>query len=79
MGGSLVAVVVVVLLVVEAAVLEGLVPFLVPVTNSICGNKRRTSECQRKCFDLTFDHHLAILSNNFFCFVQIVKPAAQMT
>lgn len=34
-GGSLVAVVVVVLLVVEAAVLEGLVPFLVPVTNSI--------------------------------------------
>lgn len=30
-----VAVVVVVLLVVEAAVLEGLVPFLVPVTNSI--------------------------------------------
>lgn len=35
-GGCLpVAVVVVVLLVVEAAVLEGLVPFLVPVTNSI--------------------------------------------
>lgn len=31
-----VAVVVVLLLVVEAAVLEGLVPFLVPVTNSIC-------------------------------------------
>lgn len=31
-----VAVVVVVLLVVEAAVLEALVPFLVPVTNSIC-------------------------------------------
>lgn len=33
-----VAVVVVELLVVEAAVLEGLVPFLVPVTNSICEN-----------------------------------------
>lgn len=36
MGGLPVAVVVVVLLVVEAAVLEGLLPFFVPVTNSIC-------------------------------------------
>lgn len=35
-----VAVVVAVLLVVEAAVLEGLVPFLVPVTNSICETHR---------------------------------------
>lgn len=50
-GGSLVAVVVVVLLVVEGAVLEGLVPFLVPVTNSICGNKHSTSERQSKRFD----------------------------
>lgn len=33
------AVVVMVLLVVDAAVLEGLVPFLVPVTNSICETK----------------------------------------
>lgn len=80
MGGSLVAVVVVVLLVVEAAVLEGLVPFLVPVTNSICGNKNRTSERQCKCFDLLFNHHLVILGNVFFfCFVHIVRPAAQMT
>lgn len=38
-GCSPVAVVVLVLLAVEAAVLEGLVPFLVPVTNSICGPK----------------------------------------
>lgn len=37
-----VAVVVLVLLAVEAAVLEGLVPFLVPVTNSICGTKTYT-------------------------------------
>lgn len=36
MGVLPVAVVVVVLLVVEAAVLAALVPFLVPVTNSIC-------------------------------------------
>lgn len=36
---SPVAVVVLVLLALEAAVLEGLVPFLVPVTNSICGTK----------------------------------------
>ncbi len=34
------AVVVVLLLVVEAAVLEGLVPFLVPVTNSICEGQK---------------------------------------
>lgn len=40
--GSLVAVVVVVLLVVAAVVLEALVPFLVPVTNSICGNDQNT-------------------------------------
>lgn len=33
--------VLVVLLVVEAAVLEGLVPFLVPVTNSICPTHRQ--------------------------------------
>lgn len=46
--GSLVAVVVAVLLVVEAVVLEGLVPFFVPVTNSICGNKNDTSERQCK-------------------------------
>lgn len=38
---SPVAVVVLVLLAVEAAVLEGLVPFLVPVTNSICATKAR--------------------------------------
>lgn len=70
MGGSLVAVVVVVLLVVEAAVLEGLVPFLVPVTNSICGNKNRTSERRCKCFDLQFNHHLVILG---FFFVALFK------
>lgn len=51
-GGSLVAVVVVVLLVVEAAVLEGLVPFLVPVTNSICGNKQAHQNS---------DHYLRLL------------------
>lgn len=49
-----VAVVVVVLLVVEAAVLEGLVPFLVPVTNSIC--ETNTSECQLEVKH--FIHHL---------------------
>lgn len=38
-GCSPVAVVVLVLLAVEPAVLEGLVPFLVPVTNSICGTE----------------------------------------
>lgn len=37
-----VAVVVVVLLVVEAAVLEALVPFLVPVTNSIYKTRTNT-------------------------------------
>lgn len=36
------AVVVLVEAAVEAAVLEGLVPFLVPVTNSICGTKTCT-------------------------------------
>lgn len=41
-GCSPVAVVVVVLLAVEAAVLEGLVPFLVPVTNSICERNTHT-------------------------------------
>lgn len=40
-GCSPVAVVVLVLLAVEAAVLEGLVPFLVPVTNSICGTRTK--------------------------------------
>lgn len=58
-GGSLVAVVVVVLLVVEAAVLEGLVPFLVPVTNSICGNKRARQNS---------DHYLRLLGTVLLCF-----------
>lgn len=41
-GCSPVAVVVLVEAAVEAAVLEGLVPFLVPVTNSICGTQACT-------------------------------------
>lgn len=73
MGGSLVAVVVVVLLVVEAAVLEGLVPFLVPVTNSICGNKNSTSERQRKCFRQQFNHRLVTVGKTSFALLKFYR------
>lgn len=53
-----VAVVVVVLLVVEAAVLEGLVPFLVPVTNSIY-ETHRISKHSFNSWDCLMRHWLS--------------------